>query len=112
VALAVSAATAARGTKTSRKRAKTRAIKEVAHYLGNTPTVARTSYIDPRIFDRFDGGLTIAGVLPDLAEDSDDAAQTQREIEEGVLDLIARDTSSTAVERAAQVASELEDVAA
>jgi DNA topoisomerase-1 len=112
VALAVSAATAAGGTKTSRKRAKTRAIKEVAHYLGNTPTVARTSYIDPRIFDRFDGGLTIAGVLPDLAEDSDDAAQTQREIEEGVLDLIARDTSSTAVERAAQVASELEDVAA
>jgi DNA topoisomerase I len=112
VALAVSAATAARGTKTSRKRAKTRAIKEVAHYLGNTPTVARTSYIDPRIFDRFDGGLTVAGVLPDLAEDSDDPAQTQRDIEEGVLDLIARDTSSTAVERAAQVASELEDVAA
>ena len=33
-------------------------------YLGNTPAVARASYIDPRVFDRFDGGLTIAGVLP------------------------------------------------
>ena len=59
VALAVSGP--ARGTKSSRKRAKSRAVKEVARYLGNTPTVARTSYIDPRVFDRFDGGLTIAG---------------------------------------------------
>ena len=68
VALAVSGP--ARGTKTSRKRAKARAVKEVARYLGNTPTVARASYIDPRVFDRFDGGLTIAGVLPELAEDT------------------------------------------
>ena len=68
VALAVSGP--ARGTKSSRKRAKTRAVKEVARYLGNTPAVARASYIDPRVFDRFDGGLTIAGVLPDLAEDT------------------------------------------
>jgi DNA topoisomerase I len=112
VALAVSAAAAAHGTKTSRKRAKTRAIKEVAHYLGNTPAVARTSYIDPRIFDRFDGGLTIAGVLPDLAEDANGDPSTQRAIEEGVLDLIARDTDSTAVERAPAVAEELEEVAA
>ena len=66
VALAVSGP--AQGTQSSRKRAKARAVKEVAHHLGNTPTVARTSYIDPRVFDRFDGGLTIAGVLPELAE--------------------------------------------
>ena len=65
-ALAVSAVIAAEGTKSARKRAKTRAIKEVAGYLGNTPAVARTSYIDPRIFDRFDGGLTIGGVLPEV----------------------------------------------
>jgi DNA topoisomerase I len=112
VALAVSAAAAAQGTKTSRKRAKVRAIKEVAHYLGNTPAVARSSYIDPRIFDRFDGGLTIAGVLPDLAEDADEAPDSQRAIEEGVLDLIARDQGSDAVEKAAEVAQELEEVAA
>jgi DNA topoisomerase I len=112
VALAASA-TAAQGTKTARKRAKTLAIKEVAHHLGNTPAVARSSYIDPRIFDRFDGGLTISGALPDLAEGSEeDRAEAAREIEEGVLDLIARDISSPAVERAAEVASELEEVAA
>ena len=42
-----------RDTKTARKRAITRAVKEVAHYLGNTPAVARASYIDPRVFDRY-----------------------------------------------------------
>ena len=47
-----------------------RAVKEVARYLGNTPAVCRASYIDPRVFDRFDGGLTIGGVLPELAEDT------------------------------------------
>ena len=68
VALAVSGPAAR--TKTSRKRAKSRAIKEVARYLGNTPAVCRASYIDPRVFDRFDGGLTIGGVLPELIEDT------------------------------------------
>jgi DNA topoisomerase-1 len=97
VALAVSGP--ARGSKSSRKRAKARAVNEVARYLGNTPTVARASYIDPRVFDRFDGGLTIAGVLPDLAEDTAAWPDLQGTIEEGVLDLIAKDTQSDAVER-------------
>ena len=57
VALAVSEEAAA--TKTGRKRAITRAIKEVAHYLGNTPAVARASYIDPRVFDRYRDGEVI-----------------------------------------------------
>jgi DNA topoisomerase I len=110
VALAVSAP--AHGSQSSRKRAKSRAVQEVARYLGNTPTVARTSYIDPRIFDRFDGGLTIAGVLPDLAEDTTAWPDLQGAIEEGVLDLIAKDRESQAVERAREVARELEQVAA
>ena len=53
VALSVSGEVA--GTKTGRKRAITRAIKEVAHYLGNTPAVCRASYIDPRVFDAYRG---------------------------------------------------------
>ena len=108
-ALAVSAVIAAEGTKSARKRAKTRAIKEVASYLGNTPAVARTSYIDPRIFDRFDGGLTIAGSWSD--EVGAGRADSQRIVEEGVLDLIARDRDSSAVEKADQLAGELEEVA-
>jgi DNA topoisomerase I len=110
VALAVSAP--AQGGKSSRKRAKTRAIKEVAHYLGNTPAVARSSYIDPRVFDRFDGGLTIAGVLPELGDDVEAWPDLHGEIEEGVLDLIERDTDSDAIERTRELAKELEEVAA
>jgi DNA topoisomerase IB len=109
VALAVSGP--AHGTKSSRKRAKARAIKEVARYLGNTPTVARTSYIDPRVFDRFDGGLTIAGVLPDLADDTAAWPDLQGAIEEGVLDLLAKDRDSEAVEKADDLVEELEAVA-
>jgi DNA topoisomerase IB len=99
VALAVSGP--AQGTKSSRKRAKARAVKEVARYLGNTPTVARTSYIDPRVFDRFDGGLTIAGVLPELAEETGAWPDLQGAIEGAVLDLLEKDTSSPAIERIA-----------
>jgi DNA topoisomerase I len=109
VALAVSGP--ARGTKSSRKRAKARAVKEVARYLGNTPTVARTSYIDPRVFDRFDSGLTIAGVLPELVEDTAAWPDLQGTIEEGVLDLLAKDRDSPAVQRADELVDELEAVA-
>jgi DNA topoisomerase-1 len=103
VALAVSGP--AQGTKSSRKRAKARAVHEVARYLGNTPTVARTSYIDPRVFDRFDSGLTIAGVLPDLAEDTAAWPDLQGAIEQGVLDLLAKDRESAAIEKAGELAA-------
>ena len=52
-ALAVSGGVA--GSKTGRKRAISRAVKEVSYYLGNTPAVCRASYIDPRVFDRLPG---------------------------------------------------------
>jgi DNA topoisomerase IB len=110
VALAVSGPAA--GKQTSRKRAKVRAVNEVARYLGNTPAVARSSYIDPRIFDRFDGGLTIGGALPELAEDSSAWPDVQRAVEEAVLDLIDRDLRSDAVERAGELAEEVAEVAA
>ena len=51
---------------TGRKRAVTRAVKEVAHYLGNTPAVCRSSYIDPRVIDRFNEGRTIRPALESL----------------------------------------------
>ena len=100
VALAVSGQ-AASGTKTARKRAKTRAIKETARYLGNTPAVARSSYIDPRVFDRFDGGLTIGGILPELVEDVSAWPDLQRTVEEAVVDLIAGERDSPALEKVA-----------
>jgi DNA topoisomerase IB len=62
-ALAVSSE-ALRGP-TSRKRALVRCYQEVAHYLGNTPAVCRSSYVDPRVIDRFRGGNTIIEALGD-----------------------------------------------
>ena len=100
IALAVSGPVAG-GSKTARQRAIRRAIEEVARHLGNTPAVCRASYIDPRVFDRFDGGLTIGGVLPELAADAEGWPAVQRTVEEAVLDLIAGDESSDAIERAA-----------
>ena len=87
VALAVSGPVA--GSKTGRKRAINRAVKEVAHYLGNTPAVARASYIDPRVFDRYEGGLTIGGVMESIGElDEESQSPVQGPIEEAVIDLL------------------------
>jgi DNA topoisomerase IB len=99
VALAVSGPVAD-ASKTARKRAKTRAVKEVAHYLGNTPAVCRASYIDPRIFDRYDSGLTIGGVLMEVGE-TNDLDSLHGPVEDAVLDLIAEEESSPAIERVA-----------
>ena len=99
VALAVSGQ--AHGTKTGRRRAIGRAVQEVAHYLGNTPAVCRASYIDPRVFDRFQDGLTIGGALEQLGEAELGEPATQGAIEEAVLDLLERDVASPAVERVA-----------
>jgi DNA topoisomerase I len=100
VALAVAGPVAATSA-AARKRAKTHAIKEVARYLGNTPAVARASYIDPRVFDRYDGGRTIGGVLPELAEDTGAWPEVQPIVEEAVIDLLEGDYGSEAIEKVA-----------
>lgn len=46
-------------SKTARQRAITEAVRQASDTLGNTPAVARSSYIDPRVFDRFTAGDTI-----------------------------------------------------
>src|SRR3954465_10547820 len=55
-------------SESARKRAVTRAVKEVSHYLGNTPTVCRASYIDPRVIDHYNDGVTIRADLDALGE--------------------------------------------
>ena len=75
-------------SKTARKRAIMRAVREVAYYLGNTPAVARASYIDPRVFDRYRDGETIRGALGEIADDEDVTA-IQGPAERAVLDLLA-----------------------
>jgi DNA topoisomerase I len=104
-AVALAVAGMASTSKAARTRAKSRAVKEVARYLGNTPAVCRASYIDPRVFDRFDGGLTIGGALPELMEDTAAWPDVQRAVEEAVLDLIANDRDSDLVEEGVELAA-------
>jgi DNA topoisomerase-1 len=87
VALSVSGQVVA--SKTGRERAIARAVKEVAHYLGNTPAVCRASYIDPRVFDAYRGGLVIKAPLE------------HRALEEAVLDLINERERSPVIEKLA-----------
>ena len=56
---------------TARRRAITAAVKDVAEFLGNTPAVARASYVDPRLFDRFNEGRTVRGSLERAGLDRD-----------------------------------------
>jgi DNA topoisomerase-1 len=46
--------------KTVIKRVEGGVMKEVAEELGNTPAVARSSYVDPRVVEGYESGLTIA----------------------------------------------------
>jgi DNA topoisomerase-1 len=98
VGLAVSARAA--GSKTARERAISRAVKEVAYYLGNTPAVCRASYIDPRVFDRYRDGVTIGGALDRLGDVDFGEPATQGAVEEAVLDLL-EECESPALEKVA-----------
>jgi DNA topoisomerase I len=70
----------------SAERAIRAAIKRVADRLGNTPAVCRSSYIDPRVLDRFRDGKTIE--LPNLPPKGAVAPRQQGTVERRVLELI------------------------
>ncbi len=79
-------------TKTARQRMSRSAVKEVSEYLGNTPAVCRRSYIDPKIFDRFDHGETVAAAVQKVGGPPDVGDRLKREVvERAVIDLIALD---------------------
>lgn len=62
---------------------------KVADKLGNTPAVCRSSYIDPRVIDLDDNGVTIARDLEVLGEDALHGSPAfQGAIEDAVLRLL------------------------
>jgi DNA topoisomerase IB len=75
--------------KTARKRVVDHAVRGVAELLGNTPAVARRAYIDPRVFDRYAAGATVARALP--AFDDLDAIDDRKRarLEQAVLALLS-----------------------
>jgi DNA topoisomerase IB len=61
------------------------AVEEVADALGNTAAVCRSSYIDPRVFDRFRAGERIDVSQPRRGRLS---TRGRAQIERAVLELI------------------------
>ncbi|MFC8270653.1 DNA topoisomerase IB [Streptomyces cinereoruber] len=89
VALAVSVEVAEAGP-ARRARAESRAVREVSRYLGNTPAVCRASYINPRLFELFEDGVTIGPALERLGSDVDHGRPaTHGEVEAAVLRLLS-----------------------
>jgi DNA topoisomerase I len=72
-------------SKTAGKRVINAAVKEVSEALGNTPAVCRRSYIDPRVFDRYRDGHTLAA---DLGRGGRVGEKRRERIEAAVLELI------------------------
>ncbi len=99
VLAAVSVAADGRETKTARKRAVDGAVRKVAEMLGNTPAVARRAYIDPRVFDRYLSGWTIAGALGQVSDLDEAGDRARGRIERAVVDLLDDNTASAAIER-------------
>jgi DNA topoisomerase I len=101
VLAAVSLATDGRdaASKTARKRASDRAVRAVAQLLGNTPAVARRAYIDPRVFDRYVSGWTIAAALDRIGYLGSPDDRMRARIERAVIDLLTERRDSSALER-------------
>jgi DNA topoisomerase IB len=70
-----------------REREIKQAIETVAAYLGNTPAVCRASYVDPRVIDRFQAGITIAPAIGRAGSDLG-KPQIRARAEGAVLELL------------------------
>lgn len=76
-------------TKAARKRVITKAIEKTAEMLNNTPAVCRASYIDPRVFDRYEAGETIGNRMKRLDKAAGDGFAERDKLERAVLALLS-----------------------
>ncbi|MEQ3552474.1 DNA topoisomerase IB [Pseudonocardia nematodicida] len=72
---------------TALRRAEAAAMRAVADALGNTPAVARSSYVDPRVVHAFENGRTVADGLRRIGEDAGEA-RMRAGVERAVLRLL------------------------
>ncbi|WP_183093538.1 DNA topoisomerase IB [Nocardioides stalactiti] len=84
-AAALAEAPGPEASRTARKRAVAATMREVAEYLGNTPTLARSSYVDPRVVDAYEEGNTIRTAVRRTYDGPD---QRQAALERAVLRLL------------------------
>lgn len=91
---------------TARRKAVAGVMREVASHLGNTPAVARASYVDPRVVDLWEDGISIAPVVEALGDHGEELspgardAAIQAALEQSVVDLLT--TSPVALDRKLQ----------
>ena len=89
-------------TKTGRKKAVAWAVKEVSHYLGNTPAVCRASYIDPRVIDAYQGGIIIKPAMEEAEEEMEPGGPPvihHPAVERAVLDLVTGHEAAPGLEQ-------------
>jgi DNA topoisomerase IB len=101
MAIGLAVSTRAPTSVTARRRAVNRVFGEVAHYLGNTPAICRSSYVDPRVIDKYDDGVTVAGALGKLGADVDFGQPATRGAAESAVLRMLREGASTAERRRA-----------
>ncbi|MCW2839643.1 MAG: topoisomerase [Aeromicrobium sp.] len=83
---ALSLARADVSTVTKRKRSVAAAMRDVSDHLGNTPAIAKASYVDPRVIDHFQVGATVSPDHKPVAP----GARVSRTLEQDVLKLLRR----------------------
>ncbi len=100
VLAAVSVAADGRQARTQRARRRVidGAVRGVSDVLGNTPAVARRSYIDPRVFDRYLSGWTIGRELDRIGALHGLDDRRRARLEKAVLELLDDARGSPAVE--------------
>jgi DNA topoisomerase-1 len=74
-------------SKAARARAEAAVMRDVAEQLGNTPAVARQSYVDPRVLAAYERGDTIADTLSAL--EGADLAAARETVERAVITLLS-----------------------
>lgn len=77
------------GSKRARASAEAEVMREVAEVLGNTPQIARTSYVDPRVITAYQSGRTIGGALARARKTRTEDAE-RAVVERAVIRLLAR----------------------
>lgn len=82
------AATELNGTKSARKKAVVSAIKEAAKQLGNTPSVCRSSYINPAVLNNFERGRVVKQYFANIEELVERKAHGLHASEKALLQLL------------------------
>lgn len=62
-------------------------LAEVSDHLGNTPAVARSSYVDPRVVTQYEEGRTITSAVDRHGDDLNDE-DTRAALERSVARLV------------------------